>query len=60
LVVVKWLVSEANHSPSSNAEVKNEWRYTFTALCMPSWSGQGQLYFLFYLSQRLLQYRPCS
>jgi len=60
LLAVKWLGSEANHSPSYSAKVRNEWSYTFTAPCMPSWSGQGQLYFLFYLLQRLLQYSRYS
>jgi hypothetical protein len=28
---VKWPVCEADHSPPSSAEVKNEWRYTSTS-----------------------------
>jgi len=27
---VKWLGCEADHSPSSRAEIKNAWGYTFT------------------------------
>lgn len=33
-------------SPPSRSEVMNEWRYTFTSPTpMPSWHGDGQLYF---------------
>jgi hypothetical protein len=39
--IVKWLRHEVNHSPPSNAEVKNEWIYTSTPPYMPSWRGQG-------------------
>jgi hypothetical protein len=30
---------DANHSPPSIAEVKNEWSYTFTLLCALAWTG---------------------
>jgi hypothetical protein len=35
---MKWLGREADHSPSSSAEVKNEWNYTSTPN-MPLWRG---------------------
>jgi hypothetical protein len=35
-------VNEADHSPLSRAEVRNEWSYTSVS----SWCVQGQLYFL--------------
>ena len=38
---------ELHHSPTSSAEVKNEWNYTyFYFLYMPSWRWQGKLYLL--------------
>jgi hypothetical protein len=42
---VMWPGREAQHLPPSSAEVKNEWSCTFTLPYMPSWRGQGQLYF---------------
>ena len=30
---------DADHSPPSSAEVKNEWRYTSTLLCALAWTG---------------------
>jgi hypothetical protein len=33
---VKWPGSDAEHSPPSSVEVKNEWNYTSTSP-MPSW-----------------------
>jgi hypothetical protein len=41
---VKWPGREVDHSPPSNAEVKNEWSYTSTPP-IPTWCAQGQLYF---------------
>jgi len=40
---VKWSACEVDHSPLSNAKVKNESSYNSAPLYMPSW--QGQLYF---------------
>jgi hypothetical protein len=34
LLAVKWAGHEPDHSPPSNVEVKNEWRYTTTPLLM--------------------------
>jgi YHS domain-containing protein len=42
-LAVKWSACEVDHSPLSNAEVKNKSNYTSATLRMPSW--QGQLYF---------------
>jgi len=41
---------DANQLSASAAEFKNEWSYTFSPPCTPSWCGQRQLY-LFYLSE---------
>jgi hypothetical protein len=35
---------EADHSPPSSAEVKNEWSYTSTS-GTPTWRAEEQLYF---------------
>jgi hypothetical protein len=42
---VKWLRFETDHLPPSRAEVKNEWRYTFTfCVCLDEVHG-GDLIF---------------
>jgi hypothetical protein len=45
---VKWLGSKADLSTPSSAEVKNEWRYTFTPpLAFMACTGMRQLYVLY-------------
>jgi hypothetical protein len=57
---IKWPGREADHCPSSSAEVKNAWRYTSTSpYLFMSWClikhdvvlsyAQGQLYLYLYL-----------
>ena len=36
---------DADHSPSSDGEVKNEWSYTFSLT--PLWRARRQLYLIF-------------
>jgi len=40
---VKWMEHEFDHSPPSSTKVKNDRSYT--SPYMPSWHGQGQLYY---------------
>ena len=49
---IKWPGREADHSPSSSAEVKNEWSYT-SIPHSASWQEQQQLYF--YLTHAFLE-----
>jgi hypothetical protein len=49
---IKWPGSEADHSPSSSAEVRNEWSYISTSHSA-SWQEQQQLYF--YLTHVFLE-----
>jgi hypothetical protein len=34
---------EVNHSVAASAEVKDDWKYASTPLCVPSWYSQGKL-----------------
>lgn len=45
---------EVEHSLPPSAKLKKEWRCTSIAPTVLSWYGQGQLYFFFYLSHKLL------
>jgi hypothetical protein len=52
-IFVKWPEQEADHSPSMNNEVNNEWNCNLTPLVCPSWHVGGQLCLLVYICQRI-------
>jgi len=52
---LKRIVREVNYSPSSSAEVKNEWRYSSAPPYLPSRLGQEKCTFFVYRSSYLFE-----
>jgi hypothetical protein len=46
---------DADHSPPSSTEVKNEWELYFLSPHVPPWRVAGQLYFFYFLQYNMYE-----